>query len=147
MSRRERSRGNNDDNYNDNDNNDDNEPIELELRGSKIVYFSNGIDILDPILLGLATHEVDQHCHFDDNNDDDNDVDDHDSVVIQLNADVQSEKAISVLTKIITHIEAHGLPPTSIVLPRSVAELLAKMERKKPDQAREIVRRLLPKTS
>ena len=56
MSRRERSRGNNDDNYNNNDDNDDNEPIELELRGSKIVYFSNGIDILDPILFLASLH-------------------------------------------------------------------------------------------
>jgi hypothetical protein len=146
MSEREQS----EDNYDNNENNDYNEPTELELRGSQIVYCSNGTDILEPIICDLATHEVDD---FDDDNDnnvnnnDDNDVRNHDSVVVQFDADIQGEKVIGVLTKIIAHIGSHGLPPTSITLPRSVAKLLAKMERKKPVQVREIVRRLLLKTS
>jgi hypothetical protein len=142
-------------NYYNNESNDYYDPTVLELRGSKIVYYTNGTDILEPILFDLATHKVDDSDDINDNNDnvnnnnndDNNDAGNYDSVVVQFDADIESEKAIGVLTKIVAHIETHGLPPTSIVLPRSVAKFLVKMEQKKPVQVREIVRRLLIKAS
>ena len=119
------------------DNDDDDH---LELCAWKIAFKTNNPNIVDPELRHFYTCEVGER---DIDEDDEEDA----SVLVEFDAEISRAEAIGTLKTIIAHIEAHGLPPTSIILPCNVAELIKKMEDTNPDEIRKLVRRLGCKNS
>ena len=121
--------------------------IDLALCAEKIVYRTNVYrtnydDRLRTELCNFKTHKITQRDF--DKDDVDDDVAD---ARVEFDRKISSKKAIGVLKMIIAQIETHGLPPTKLLLPRNLAELVVKQELKSPEAAYYLFRWLLSKTS
>jgi hypothetical protein len=102
----------------DNENNDD-DISHLELCAETIVYKTADDNFLETELRNFETWEVGQH-------EIDEDAVDDAAVLVKFDREISGAKAIGLLKLIITEIETHGLPPTKLVLPSKLAELIVK---------------------